>query len=133
VGYRVEVTLKPDAPAGAVNQQLLLRTNDPASPIVPVLAEATIQAPLAVVPSILDLEHIKIGETVTRRVIVRGSKPFRILAVEGLGDGVVAELPSVPAANQFILLKVQPTRAGELRRTVFIKTDLDQESSVTLT
>src|SRR5208337_4896026 len=39
VGYRLHVTLKPNAPAGTGRWELLLQTNDPGSPTVPVLVE----------------------------------------------------------------------------------------------
>src|SRR5436305_1009945 len=36
VGYRVKVALKAEAPVGALRQDIFLKTNDPASPLVPV-------------------------------------------------------------------------------------------------
>src|SRR5262249_45195253 len=41
VGYRLKVTLKADAPVGALKGDVFLKTNDPASPLLPVLVEAT--------------------------------------------------------------------------------------------
>src|SRR5262245_32437633 len=80
VGYRVSVTLKPDAPAGVLREELSLKTNDPASPLVPVLVEATIQAPLSVSPTTLSLGNLKVGAPVTQRVMVKGNgSPFRIV------------------------------------------------------
>jgi len=48
VGYRIRTALKADAPPGLFKHELVLKTNDPASPLVPVLVEAMIQAPLTV-------------------------------------------------------------------------------------
>src|SRR5205807_1071802 len=50
VGYRVTITLKPDAPPGNQRHELYLKTNDPASPHVPILVEAMVQASLSVFP-----------------------------------------------------------------------------------
>src|SRR6266851_9622189 len=44
VGYRVEVTLKPDAPTGSLKHEIFLKTNDPASPLLSLLVEATVKA-----------------------------------------------------------------------------------------
>jgi hypothetical protein len=135
VGYRVSVTLKPDAPAGVLREELFLKTNDPASPLVPVLVEATIQAPLSVSPSTLRLgSNLKVGAPVTQRVMVKGSgSPFRIVAVEGQGGGVQAELPTAAAPVHFLTIKCQPEKAGDLRQQLRIKTDLTGDAVVTVT
>jgi hypothetical protein len=131
----VKVTLKPDAPPGSHKWELFLKTNDPASPLVPVLVEATIQAPLTVQPDPLKLLGVRVGAEAAGRVVVRSSgKPFRVLAIEGLGDGLTttAPLPSREAVVHTIPLRCQPSRPGELRRVLQIKTDL-QESPVPVT
>ncbi|SRR5579883_888701 len=133
VGYRLRATLKADAPAGLLKQELVLKTNDPASPLVPVLVEAMIQAPLTVKPSLLKLGSPKVGEAVSRRVNVIGGKPFRIVAIEGLGDGVQAEIPSAAAPVQTVTFVYRPVQAGALRRQFHIKTDLPGQAPVTVT
>jgi hypothetical protein len=132
VGYRVSVALKPDAPAGPLKHELFLRTNDPASPLVPILVEATIQASLTAVPSKVSTGHLKVGESVTKLVMVKGSKQFRVTSVEGLGEGVAAELPRAASEVQVIKLKCQPTKPGELRRDLLIKTDLNQTAPLSV-
>jgi hypothetical protein len=134
VGYRVSVTLKPDAPAGVLREELSLKTNDPASPLVPVLVEATVQAPLSVSPNTVSLGSLKVGTPVTRRVMVKGNgSPFRIVAVEGQGGGVQAELPAAAAPVHFLTVKCQPEKPGDLRQQLRIKTDLSGEAVVTVT
>jgi hypothetical protein len=132
VGYRVKVTLKADAPPGPLKYELLLKTNDPASPVVPVLVEANVQAVLTVAPGKVDFGSIKVGETVTRRIQVRGNKEFRIQSIAGLGDDITADLPATPAAVQVITLKYQPREAGDLHRDLAIQTDLSEQASGTV-
>lgn len=130
VGYQVAVAIKPDAPAGPLRHEVFLKTNDPASPLVPILVEANIQASLSVAPNVVRLGNLKVGESVTKLVVVRASKPFHVSTVEGQGDGVqIVDLPA--AANNVQLLKVrfQPVKPGDVRRQLRIKTDLEQESS----
>ncbi|NBO93846.1 MAG: DUF1573 domain-containing protein [Planctomycetia bacterium] len=59
VGYRMTVTLKKDAPIGPLKHELILRTNDPATPNVTVLVEGQVQSSLSVTPSSLSLGVIK--------------------------------------------------------------------------
>src|SRR5262249_54999154 len=98
VGYRVTVTLKPDAPGGPLKREIHLRTHDPASPPIGVLVEANVEAALAVQPSPLPLGPARVGDTLVRRAVVRGQKPFRVLAVDGLGDGLALGADLSPAA-----------------------------------
>ncbi|MCS6853027.1 MAG: DUF1573 domain-containing protein [Gemmataceae bacterium] len=134
VGYRLKVTVKPDAPEGSQKQDIFLQTNDPASPMVPVLVDATIQAPLSVVPATLNLGVLPVGKEELRRVVVRSShKPFRIVSIEGLGDGLEAQAPPAAANLQVVTIKCQPGKAGEFRRQLIFKTDLDKEATATVT
>jgi hypothetical protein len=125
VGYQVKVTLKADVPPGALKHELNLRTNDPASPLIAILVEADVQSSLTVSPAVLRLGMGQVGDSLMRKVVVRGQKPFRILSVEGQGDGITlaSELPATPAATQVLTFKCQLAKAGELRKQLLIKTD----------
>jgi hypothetical protein len=134
VGYRVRVTLKPNAPIGALKGDLFLKTNDPASPLLPVLVEAQVQSNLTVAPATLNLGAVKVGETVTRRVVVRGTKPFRVTGAEGMGADLQLDPPPsvTPAPVQVVSFKYVFRKAGDFRHEVKIKTDL-QEAPVVVT
>jgi hypothetical protein len=134
VGYRVRVALKADAPVGTLKGDLFLTTNDPASQILPVLVEGVVQSNLTVTPSALSLGAVKIGETVTRRVVVRGNKPFKVIGIEGLGEGMQADPPSSPTAApvQVVSFKCVFSKPGEFKNAVKIKTDL-QDAPVVVT
>jgi hypothetical protein len=134
VGYRIKVMLKAEAPIGAVKGDLYLKTNDPASPLLPVLVEGAVQSNITVAPATVSLGAVKIGETLTRRVVVRGNKPFRILQIEGLGEGITVDPPPAASAGQVqvVTFKCQFTKAGEFKYEAKIKTDL-QDAPVTVT
>jgi len=133
VGYHLNVTLKPDAPPGPLTKELLLKTNDPASPLVPVLVEGNIQATLTVSPNPLPLGTVKVGDTVTKKVIVRGYQPFKITGLENLGETFTFdELPANAQAQQILTVKFQAKSPGDVREQIKIKTDLPQEAAVTL-
>jgi hypothetical protein len=133
VGYQVRVTLKKDAPAGMIKGDIFLKTNDPASPLVPVLVAANVQASLTVLPETLSLGTVKVGETVVKKIQVRGARPFRVTSVAGAGKDVTSEVAAGDARPvQTVTLRYQVTQPGEFRRELKIKTDL-QEQPVTLT
>jgi hypothetical protein len=134
VGYRVRVTLKADAPMGNLKGDLFLKTNDPASPLLPVLVEGVVQSNLTVAPAALSLGVVKIGETLTRRVVVRGNKPFRVLGVEGLSEDIQLDPPptATPAPVQVVSFKCVFRKAGDFKLEAKIKTDL-QDAPVVVT
>jgi hypothetical protein len=133
VGYRLAVTLKPDAPAGPLNHELVLKTNEPGGgQYITVVVEGNIQATLTVAPSVVNLGKMKVGTEVTQKVQVRGQRPFHILKVDGVGDGLTAVLPAGAAQNHVLVLRCQPGKAGELRRQLVIHTNLDQNATVSV-
>jgi hypothetical protein len=78
-------------------------------------------------------DHMRAGQSATRRVVLRGSKPFRVIAIEGLGDGLSADLPSEASPTQFLTLKFEARQLGPTHRQLRIRTDLDQEGPATVT
>jgi len=133
VGYKISVCLKADAPAGAFKQAVYLKTNDPNSPLLPLLVEATIQAPLSVAPETVKFADVSLGQESTKRVLVKGIKPFRITAIEGQGEGITAEPQEGTGDRRLVTIKWQPAKAGEFTRKLLIKTDLDKDATATVT
>lgn len=124
VGYQLQLTLKGDAPAGPIKEELYLKTNDPATPLVPILVEANVQAALTVTPGTLTLGTVKVGEPLVRRVVVRGTKPFAIAAVEGGPEVTPAgELRTAPSPVQTLAISVKIDKPGDFRKVVDVKTD----------
>jgi hypothetical protein len=133
VGYRVTATIRADAPPGSFKHELFFQSNDPASPLVPVLVEGIVQAVqggLSAVPDTLDMGRLKIGESSTKLVLVRATKPFRITGLEGAGNGVSAEIRQEPNKVQVVKVRYQPPQPEDLHRQLRIKTDLRPEPVV---
>jgi hypothetical protein len=64
----------------------------------------------------------------TKRVLVQGSRPFRILAIDDQGDGVTATMPEREASTQIVVIRFNPTKSGEMKKQLVIRTDLDNEA-----
>jgi Protein of unknown function (DUF1573) len=127
VGYKVKVVLKSSVPAGLFKDNVYLKTNDPASPMVPLLVEANVQTAVSLSANSFNLGTVKVGDAVTRRVQVKGNKPLKILSVEGVGNGVeVVDLPAAATDRQTVTFKCQFIKDGEFKRELKIKTDLQE-------
>ena len=83
--YVLTVKLSPDAPVGPIRERLELITTDAEHPKVPVLVEGVVEDDITVRD--VDLGTLAGGETKRFNVILRGKKPFKIIALECEGDG----------------------------------------------
>jgi hypothetical protein len=132
--FYVEVTLKPTATAGQLDEQITLKTNDPSNPHIHVSVRGAVVAPLDLQYPKVQFDPTAVGQTATQRVFVRAAKPFKILGIEGAGDGITAELPaaSAPLPYQVLTIKFEPTKAGEVTKQLRVRTDLDGGAAVVL-
>jgi hypothetical protein len=124
--YQVVATLKSTAPAGEIKYEVQLKTNDPATPVITVLMEGVIQAPLIASPNNVELGNVKVGEVVTARVILRGPQGvnFNVTKVDGLGSGFSMELPKKAMPGHLLKLEFVPGAEGKVTKTLTLTTDL---------
>lgn len=124
VGYRLQLTLKADAPAGLFKEEIALKTNDPTAQSVPLLVEANILPALTVAPNPLTLGTIKVGDALLRRVVVRGNKPFVITGIEGTDEVTMGgEQRTAPSTVQTVTLTIKIDKPGDFKKVVEIKTN----------
>ena len=132
--YAVRVALRPTAPAGPLTDQVTLKTNDPANPVITLAVTGAVAVPLEVAPARVRFDGVGVGQTATQRVLVRASKPFRVLGVTGDGGEVTVELPSTatPLPLQTFTVNFAPSRLGPVARELRVQTDLDGGAAVTV-
>jgi len=82
VDYELVVQLDPNAPEGALRDQVVLVTDDPAAPFVPVTVTATIEPDIVVATPVLQLGVLKPGVPKSMTAVIRGRKPFAIERIE---------------------------------------------------
>jgi hypothetical protein len=83
VSYNLVVRLKDNVPVGFIKDQLTVMTNDRRadSQRIPLFVAGRIVPEISVTPETLVLGNVKPGEPITKKVVVRGKKPFKILDV----------------------------------------------------
>lgn len=83
VTYDLLVRLKGDVPAGYLKDQLTIVTNDQVqqNSRIPLIVSGRVRPEITVTPEQLVLGEIAPGDEVTKRIIVRGKKPFSIVDV----------------------------------------------------
>lgn len=126
-GYTVTVTLKPNAPAGTLTEPVVLKTNDPATPLLTVNVAAVVQPSVAVIPDRVTFRNVAVGTARQYKVIVRGSgfTPFTVNADAGATEELRVEgiLPG-PLTLHYLTIKYEPKAAGKFRHEVKFQTSL---------
>lgn len=134
VAYRVVGTLKGNAPAGEIKYEVKLTTNDKTTPVMEVVMEGMIRAPLVASPNLVELGNVRVGEVVSGRVVLGGSgQMFKVLKVDGEGDGFKVKIPDRAAAAHLLTIEFVPTQPGKISKTFTVTTDLPGDLSATFT
>lgn len=124
VAYQVTAKLRNDTPVGRWYTDVWLQTNDPNSPRIRVPLTVDVEGALSVSPEAVSMGEVKVGNTVQRKVLVRGDQPFKIKEVKGT-DGVLTVRDSTPDAKavHVLVVTLKATAAGNLSRTIELLTD----------
>lgn len=132
VQYQVVATLNPTAPPGFFKDEITLLTNDQSAPSIPISVAANVQSAVMVYPSILNLNYVKAGGTVTRDILVRSldtSKPFKVVKADSTKPDLSASKPP-EAAGALHRMKVTftaPSQPGPYHAVLDVATDLKDE------
>lgn len=125
VGYELVVRLNADAPAGTLNTELTLQTNDWRSNRVPLAVSGQIVPPLCVSPASLYLGNARCGQEWKARLVVRAADAFRITAIECDDPRFRFEAGEDAKTLHFVAVTFQPgSEAGQLSTKIRILTDL---------
>ena len=128
VGYRIYATLKPDAAPGPFKEEILLKTNDPASPVLTFNIIGNIQAALTAAPSLVTFSNVAAGVVQEKQVAIRGSRPFQITSIDGMGQGITCTFAPRSSPIQVLTVRCEMEKPAEVRKILTIHSDLDNES-----
>ncbi len=128
VSYEIQVRLDETVPAGYLRDHVILVTNEQRYREIPLPIEAHVLADVSVSPASLFLGVVQPGEEVSRQLVVRGNKPFRIKQVWADGPGLTIHLETSEEPKAFYLVPVKfqaGRQPGKTTQTIRIETDLD--------
>jgi hypothetical protein len=129
--YEVKVTLKDDAPAGRLREELLLITDDANSPKVPLLLEARVQNEFTVAPEAIALTKLTAGtEKNLQLVISKATGTFKVtgVACESGYQGLEVTLPPAAAKVQIIRMKLKaPANPGNVKEHLLVSIEGREE------
>lgn len=126
VSYSLKVQLDKDAPAGYLNDHLMLVTNDQSASQIPVEVEGRVTPGIVVSPTALFMGVVQPGQKVTKQLVVKGKKPFRILSITCNDKSFQFDTSKMDTAKSLHLIPVTflaGADAGKVIKTIKITTD----------
>jgi hypothetical protein len=126
VNYDLNVSLDPKAPVGYVNGYLMLVTNDAQRTEFPVLVEGRVDAGVSVSPAALFMGVVQPGQKVTKQLVVKSKKPFKILAINCDDKSFEFDTSAEKTAKTLHLIPVTfiaGSDMGKVVKTIKIETD----------
>jgi Protein of unknown function (DUF1573) len=124
--YDLKVHLEPNAPVGYINDYLTLVINDDRGTQIPVLVEGRVDAGITVSPAALFMGVVQPGQKVTKLLIVKSKKPFKILAVncdEKSFEFDISAEDAPKTLHQIPVTFVAGADMGKVVKTIKIETD----------
>jgi hypothetical protein len=134
ISYNIAATIKKDAPSGQISEEIILKTNDPATPEIRIPVTGKIEAPYSLNPGNTVRLKTPVDVETRQHVIMSSSngKMFKIAKVEGAENGFT--LPLVPvAANKTQTFTVYYTPKKVEMVTQELTLTLDNGDKVKLT
>jgi hypothetical protein len=129
IAYDLKVTLSKDVPVGYLRESVWLITNDQRTKEIPVPVEGQVVGAISVSPASLFLGVVQPGQSVTKQIVVRGQKPFRIASIRGDCECLQATAPKGQEPKSLYLVPITFTagdKTGKITQTVQIETDSGQ-------
>ncbi|MAR13914.1 MAG: hypothetical protein CL681_28565 [Blastopirellula sp.] len=124
VTYDMFVKLKQGAPVGYLQDQLTIVTDDNQRQTVSVAVEGRVNSALSVSPATVFLGALNVGQVAEKKLVVRGKKPFKIVAVRCNDARFTFETSESAKMLHLLPMKFTADSAtGKVSQTVVIETD----------
>jgi hypothetical protein len=133
VSYHLFVKMDQNAPVGYVREHLMLVTNETHASQIPIAVEGVVQAGIVVSPASLFMGVVHPGQKVTKQLVVKGNKPFRIVSVDCDDKGFQFDTSSVKTPKSLHLIPVTFVAGndpGKVSETIRIETDANETAPV---
>lgn len=135
IKYDLLVRLKDSASAGVLNEQLVLVTNDEENPRIPIYVGGQVVSQLSISPESVMFNSVTQGEHASRRIVVKGQSPFKIVSIQCADEKCFAfATDNESKAIHVVEIKFDAkATAGDVKQPIHITTDLGNKLQATVT
>jgi hypothetical protein len=125
------VKLDKDAPAGYIQDHLMLLTNEGQSVQMPLAIEGRVISNLTVSPSTLVMGTVQPGQAITKPLVIKGTRPFKVTSVSC--DDKSFKFTKVASESKnvhiYSVTFLAGKSEGKVTKTIRITTDLGQTTA----
>jgi hypothetical protein len=122
--HRVTATVQANAASGRFQGQIVLKTNDPNTPWLTIQTFGGIQAALTASPKEIRWPALTVGRAANQAVVIQGNgTPFKIIKVDGEGDGILVRRQADSREVQIVTIFFTPSKVGDFKRELTFYTD----------
>ena len=130
--FDIVAYLKPDAPMGFFHTQVTLMPDDPAASQFPLWVQGEILPPVRISPASLYLGDIQPNQTISKKIVVQGKVPFRILSISPSDKQFAYDLSDQAKAIHIVpVWFTAGEQRGDVNQTLEIITDLGEGITAT--
>ena len=132
VDYEMLVKVNGDAPAGYLNDQMVIVSNDRTMATFPFMVKGRVMPSITVSPSSLSLGVLRPGQRVTKQLVVRSKRDFEVTDVSCDGDCLSFKSPKGMKKLHFIPVTFTAgDDPGDLAMNITIETNLGKGAMAT--
>ena len=125
VAYSMTVKLKETAPAGEMQEEIVVITNDKQNEKFSLPVLANIRPPVSVSPAVVALGSVAPNSVAKDRLIVRSEKPFSITEISCDDKRIQFQIPAGERPIHIVPLTfTSDAQVGEIRQPIVVKTSL---------
>jgi hypothetical protein len=129
VSYEVSVILEATAPAGTIQDQIWLTTNDVTGTKFPVMVSGTVERELTISPVSLNLGDLQTESTVVRSIVLKARKPFKITDAAG-GAGFSFKVSDEEKQTHVVTVTYSSVGGNVVLTPIHLHTTLPSHSDV---
>jgi hypothetical protein len=131
VAYNLVARLNGAAAAGYLDDHLILVTNDLRSPQIPLALEGLVEPSVTISPESLFMGVLQPGEKVTKQLIVRSKRPFKVESVTCQDPAFHVHVPAESETTAKTLHVIPVTfeagdSVGKILATIRVRTSLEE-------
>lgn len=130
VDYELEVVVDPNHPAGILNDELTLVTNDASNQFVRIPLAGLIKQSIEVSP--IQLGDVTFGSKVSKSLILNGSQPFTIKEIRKSSNRLSFQIPEGAKPLHMIKYEFDASKEGAVTDTIIVVTDDPMQAEVTI-
>ena len=134
VQYRLMVRLKPEAPVGYIQDDLVFITDDADKGKLKLTVSGNVTSPVTVSPATMVLGTVPPGTQVVKRLVVKADKPFKITEISADQDGFSFEIGGEAKKVHLVPMTfTAPQSAAQINASISITTDIPDSPSLSST